>query len=416
MPPKSKITFLRPSFKNPNESDDEGHVNIKIKVVNHHTLEKVPTANTVDVTAVASEGFPADIDGTYVFVTKIHANVPELRRFYSTDYLSVGFINKAKIPPSLRDRPFRLGHITSEVGYAGFGLHTFYGYREPMTWKVDDPYGDRGKQEHFPDPEKTTKVCKEIISVFTISNFGQKKTVYWIVDGVPCAVDDVTNDMKSDAKVEDEIYPAITLASDVSKVEMISFDAVTARSDAVNNLKLPFSGRLRNFFMAHAPYNVAKVDEIVKNVNPTEQAEYLKSLGVLFGIEDDFEEVFESAQQQVGGFSSITATNNQKQQTSSSSSSSSTTNQQQQHQDCSSKQDNERENLIRALQQQLALANTQLQRTEAAMKQQKEQFAQAQKQLQDAQKLCDDRVLTVQQELKSAQQQINKLLLLKEVK
>src|SRR3989338_10819746 len=130
----------------------EDKVSDKLESPNEHEVLKF-TSDDSWSPAIATDGFPANVDGVHVFATEMVVN-------HDGDYM-VGFIDKPT-------HPANQGGYPGCYGMTGTALYGYTGGRYPSN------------VENFM-PEITRK-AKEIISILIVSNDGRKKEVQWIVD------------------------------------------------------------------------------------------------------------------------------------------------------------------------------------------------------------------------------------------
>src|SRR3989338_2100903 len=205
----STTTFLVSDFddKMPNKINN----NVSVESKNSLSVTSAP----LPLPAIATNGFPLNKDGVYVYVTRID-NI-------GSGHLFVGFTDKATYDSTKSGAP---GDEWAGHGFSGTSLFCFYGKRYPG-------------RVHYLD-RNITADSKEIISILTISNNGTKKEVQWIVDGNEGPVQDCMNDKKGFGN-GDEIFPCLSLRSDDQQVTTIPFDQVKSRSPKIEQLLKEYS-------------------------------------------------------------------------------------------------------------------------------------------------------------------------------
>src|SRR3989338_9202284 len=88
---KKMATFLYPSF----DKNEEDKVNAAMDVPSEHVLVRSNESSTGTVPAIAGQGFPADRNGKYIYVTRID------ERGNGDFLVEVGFTSTATIDSSI---------------------------------------------------------------------------------------------------------------------------------------------------------------------------------------------------------------------------------------------------------------------------------------------------------------------------
>ena len=196
-----KTTFLHPDF----DKNIPNKVNHKIQVESKDTLTMSET--WLVASAISRNSFPSNVDGVYVFATKIDNIGKTENLFFGFSDVATFDSTKSSVPGS---------------GMSGTCFRACDGLRWPGLVSC---------------LSENVKNAKEIISIFIISNNGKKKEVQWIVDGNESQVHNCTNDFKNRV----EIFPCISFYEKDQQVQTISFDQVKSRSPIIDGLMKEFS-------------------------------------------------------------------------------------------------------------------------------------------------------------------------------
>src|SRR3989338_4973166 len=202
-------TFGVPSFT----KNDAGKVSDTIEVRSEQVLVSKATDDSPHP-AIAARGFPADRDGTYVFVTDI------IRTMTNAPRMGIGFTSTATRVSTKSSCP---GTHMNGIAVFLVGCSIFGG----------NGVGDKLCEEYLNG--MITCKAKEIISILTISNKGAKKEVQFIVDGNAGPVHEC--DKKHFENGGSNIFPVVTLCEINQQLEFISFDQVMYRSPKIDELR-----------------------------------------------------------------------------------------------------------------------------------------------------------------------------------
>lgn len=232
LPQQSRLHFLRPSFN----KKIQGRVHKSIALPDPNTLV-VEEHTAMLRPAIATSGFRADEDGTYIFA----AVVPPYTRF------AVGFTDTSEIMTSSNQES-----CPGNGGMPGVSLEGPSGRRHPAS------------AAYFENAFMRT--VSEIVSILTISENGAKKTVQWIAGGREGPVIDCSTNFQGD----DIIFPCICLGNDGKQAQTVPIAQLTLMSPLMQQVFLPvftaLKSRLGGFFEKHAPYNLPKLNEIVSGL------------------------------------------------------------------------------------------------------------------------------------------------------
>ena len=206
-------SFLVPSF-NKNIPDK---INNNIDVVSEHMLIN-KTHDLSAHPAIATRGFPANRDGTYVFVTYIE-------KIMNTPYIRIGFTSTA-------------AHDSAKEGRPGYGMNGICLNLNTRSLWGGNGVDDTQWQQKYLD-RNIAKKAKEIISILKISNNGATKSVQFIVDGNEGPVHECAREHFENGG--NEIFLVVTLYHKDQKLEFISFDKVKSRSPTIDALMKEFN-------------------------------------------------------------------------------------------------------------------------------------------------------------------------------
>lgn len=185
-------TLLYPDF----DRVTANKINDRITVVSPHVLEIQKTQEYHS--AIATSGFPADRDGTYVFATKILA--------IGSGAMMIGFTDKSLFDAATYGFP-------GWNGLTGTALGCYAGQVYPRRIEYVAASG--------------TRQAKEVVSILVISNNGSKKEVQWVVDGIMMGP---VVDCGADFGKGPEIFPLVSFGSNNQKIECVQLCDVAIRS------------------------------------------------------------------------------------------------------------------------------------------------------------------------------------------
>src|SRR3989338_5152964 len=199
-------TFIVPSFnKNiPNKINNEIDVVSEDALINKYW-------DGLSHPAIATQGFPANRDGTYVYVTYIGEITGQLD-------IDIGFTSTAT-------------YDSTNYGHPGDGMNGICFYLNDGKLYGGNGVDDKDWNQKYL-AGNITEQAKEIISILTISNNGEKKFVQFIVDGNEGPVHEC--EKKHFENGVNEIFPVVTLFSKDQKLEFISLDQVKYRSPKIS--------------------------------------------------------------------------------------------------------------------------------------------------------------------------------------
>lgn len=204
-------TFLFPSFN----KCEEGKVNNDIDVPSEHVLVK--SANCNPVPAIASEGFPSNRNGTYVFVTRVE-------KAGKTD---IGFTSTKTLDSRVTCAAPSCGGMCGSCLFTGGKLFGGAGDSSTEWSKV-----------YF--PSSITLKAKEIIAILTISENGRTKEIQFICDGNDGAAVELANTDFENENGGSQIFPTVSIYNKRQKLSMIPFNQVKFRSPRIDELMKEF--------------------------------------------------------------------------------------------------------------------------------------------------------------------------------
>ena len=201
-----KITFLHPDF----DKNIPGKVDRGVEVKSKHTLVALYSGNESTATT-GCDSRANNFNEVSVFATKIHE--------IQDGDLDVGFV----IPDEKSS--FLLGCRNGEAVAGGPRYANRINYL----------------------PESVSKTAREIISILTISNNGDKITIQWIVDGIEGRVAESKEHRFRPCHEthRGEVFPCISLENRGQRVQFIPFDHVRYRSPTINVLLAEYRNQLK---------------------------------------------------------------------------------------------------------------------------------------------------------------------------
>lgn len=226
----NRVAFTVPEFV---EERGKLEYQLRLEPAPHRIVKKCDEEEhgAFHALAIARDGIPSKIDGTYVFAAYIE-------KMEGHGFVWVGLTSCAT-DKTLDSSPGD-GVSGVSLGLTHGGIEGGNGDKTKKSWEV---------YKYLPAQVTRRDDC-EIVVVFTVRNGGTVHELQFIANGVEGAVVECPAgcfDMRKPV-----VFPAVALTYDEQSIEMISFDKVKSRSPKIDELMKIFQSNGPNTALIEA--------------------------------------------------------------------------------------------------------------------------------------------------------------------